>query len=98
MPADRPRTATSARMRSTQHLFSGVSRIVHSEKGIILHISSFVITQTLRGESAFPQEESHFVFGTERTSINMNFFRGVMGGQAAGPQPSGAETVRNQPG
>ena len=25
----------------------------------------------------------------------MNFFRGVMGGQPAGPQPSGAETVGN---
>uniref|UniRef100_A0A3Q1FWA6 Uncharacterized protein n=1 Tax=Acanthochromis polyacanthus TaxID=80966 RepID=A0A3Q1FWA6_9TELE len=24
----------------------------------------------------------------------MNFFRGVMGGQAAGPQPSGAETIQ----
>lgn len=26
--------------------------------------------------------------------MKMNFFRGVMGGQAAGPQPSGAETIQ----
>lgn len=32
--------------------------------------------------------------GTQRTSVEMNFFRGVMGGQAAGPQPSGAETIQ----
>lgn len=42
----------------------------------------------------FCQKERRFEHGTERTSVNMNFFRGVMGGQAAGPQPSGAETIQ----
>lgn len=39
-------------------------------------------------------EERRFEYGTKRTSVKMNFFRGVMGGQAAGPQPTEAETIQ----
>lgn len=42
----------------------------------------------------FLLKEILFEYGTERTSGKMNFFRGVMGGQGAGPQPSGAETIQ----
>lgn len=98
MLADRPRIATSARMRSTKHLFSGVSRIAHCEKGAILHIFSCNyadIVPGTEGTVCFSSGGEPFYI---RTSVKMNFFRGVMGGQAAGPQPSGAETVRSQPG
>ncbi|KAM9363718.1 general vesicular transport factor p115 [Symphorus nematophorus] len=51
-------------------------------------------TDHCRGSLRVFQKERRFESGTERTSVRMNFFRGVMGGQAAGPQPSGAETIQ----
>ncbi|XP_035993458.1 general vesicular transport factor p115 isoform X2 [Fundulus heteroclitus] len=42
------------------------------------------------GSELFFETRKHFGYFT----LRMNFLRGVMGGQTAGPQPSGAETIQ----
>lgn len=86
-------------MRTAPHLFSGVSQSVHSEKNnhcvppFFIFFSRFIWTEDWSRVPRFVLKGSLCESGTQRTCVDMNFFRGVMGGQAAGPQPSGAETV-----
>uniref|UniRef100_A0A665XE41 General vesicular transport factor p115 n=2 Tax=Echeneis naucrates TaxID=173247 RepID=A0A665XE41_ECHNA len=86
--------------RSTAAVFRGRPVNVHSVRKIAI-VSSFILFshnyQARHGEEeslCFFSEDRRFEYGSQRSSVKMNFFRGVMGGQAAGSQPSGAETIQ----
>ena len=77
-------------------------------KIIVVYVFSFLhFSHVSRTDRAGGSLGGRFVFIFRRRDVlrkaprerlvEMNFFRGVMGGQAAGPQPSGAETVGDQP-
>lgn len=57
--ADQPRIATSARMRSGSHSFSGIGQLVHSEKNNHC-VSFFLSNQVLIVQTTEEESESFF--------------------------------------